>query len=53
MDKIIQLANVIDGNAPDVEGGRTADDSGVYCLHQLSMMQRQRLHLCAEPLWSQ
>lgn len=32
MEKIIQLANVIDGNAPDVEGGRTADDSGVLLL---------------------
>lgn len=32
MEKIIQLANVIDGNPPDMKGGRTADDSGVLLL---------------------
>lgn len=32
MEKIIQLANMIDGNAPDVENGRTADDAGVALL---------------------
>ncbi len=32
MEKIIQLANMIDGNAPDVENGRTAEDAGVALL---------------------
>jgi len=32
MEKIIQLANMIDGNAPDMENGRTAEDAGVALL---------------------